>query len=117
MPLNSGNIVNSGTITSTTGNLNLQNSNSAVGNIEVQGLNGTFSAAGNININTSANNANISLHGGDYFSQNFNINAGNGSIDGSVGKVSGIVNLTAEEAHFGAATPDLKMGQLNNWSY
>jgi hypothetical protein len=127
----SGKITNFGTIASS-GSLsltapNIRNAGNIVsgqdvhiaspspGNLQINGTVGCMYAANSIVISNAASTPaqSIQLSGGDYFSQQLNINAGQGTISGDVGKVTGTINLTANSAELGAATPLLKLGTLN----
>ncbi|HEY9790091.1 MAG TPA: hypothetical protein V6D22_06825, partial [Candidatus Obscuribacterales bacterium] len=106
----SGNIANSGTITATTGNVNVLD---AMKDINWDGTGGTVSALkGNINLHDVhfKGDGNITLTGGDWLSNNLNINAGTGDIDGSVDNLTGKLNTVGDTAHFLANTPDLVLG-------
>ncbi|MBS1993233.1 MAG: hypothetical protein JSS83_22110 [Cyanobacteria bacterium SZAS LIN-3] len=110
----SGNLTNAGLIAASTGNINvLLAGGSTASAININGSGGTFQAfRGNINVGTEDSGAstNINLSGGDYLSQNLNLNAGSGSITGSVGQVTGNLNEVGEAAHFLADTATLHLG-------
>jgi len=115
-----GNFSNTGTISTSVGNINISSANSGNNStpINVAAVGGTFSAInGNINISNAvtgdASHSNISLVGGNYYSQQFNINACQGDINANVGDVTGSVNTTAGTAHFSAATQNLVLGNNN----
>jgi hypothetical protein len=107
----SGNLTNTGQIASNTGNINVNAPKTT--DINVNALGGTFQASsGNINVRASDynGNANINLNGGNYFSNNLNLNAGNGAINTNVGQVSGNLNSTSAVEHFIGATNNLILG-------
>ncbi len=79
--------------------------------LSVDNAGGTISAANNINVNTNDLNANLS--GGDYLSQNLNLNAGAGTIDANVGNVTGNVVSSGNAVHFAAASETLNIGETN----
>jgi hypothetical protein len=118
-----GTLSNHGLVQSTGGNINIDTPRVTTGlNIQAgaitgsTGSAGTFSAQdGDINVHSSTyfGFSNVNMLGGDYLSQQLNINAGLGNLNGYVGNVTGITNITAGVSQFGAATPDLKMGTLN----
>ena len=106
----SGTLINSGVITSATGNVNF--AAPASKDISINNLNGRIEAAGNINVRQTSytGNASTKLSGGDWLSQRLNINGGSGAVDVNVGEVSGQLTTVADTAHITAATPTLKLG-------
>ena len=70
---------------------------------------------GNINLRDAnyTGAANINLYGGDYLSQNLNINAGSGSLYANINNVTGIINTNAGSNYFVASTPVLKLGNMD----
>ncbi len=76
---------------------------------------GIFSAlAGNINIRSAdfIGSSNVNIAGGNFLSQQVNVNAGTGILNGFLGNVPGIVNITAGVSQFGAATPNLQLHNI-----
>ncbi|MBS1994717.1 MAG: hypothetical protein JSS86_00345, partial [Cyanobacteria bacterium SZAS LIN-2] len=111
----SGEVVNAGLIASKGGNINIGSPN-ALANIDINARGGTFKATtGDINVRDSAYDgaADINMVGGNYLSQNVNLNSGAGTANASLGDVTGTVNVKACNAHVGADTADLKFGNLN----
>jgi hypothetical protein len=115
----SGNITNTGLVASTNGNINIAATNPAT-NINVSGTDGvntgTFQAAnGNINVGEIANTqtGNTTLTGGNYLSENLNINAGSGAVAANVEQVTGTVNINAGSANVVASTGTLNIGNEN----
>jgi len=117
LSLQSSNIANQGILAATTGNINIADQlQSGVGNhfIVVNGQGGTISAVdGDITIgsNSFVETDKIVLAGGDYLSKKLLLNAGEGSIYGTVGDVTGQVKTSAGAAHFGVSTGNLDLGQ------
>ncbi len=105
-------ISNSGLLSSTGGNVNLSGGGGG-GNLTVNGAGGTVHAANNIHIDTSASYGNLTASGGNWQSQNLNLNAGTGTINANVDQVTGVVNATAECAHITASTANLQLGDMN----
>lgn len=108
-------IVNSGNITSLASNINLQASDSSR-YLRINNTQGAMSALlGDINATNLSSSvlSGVNLFGGDLFSNNLNLNGGAGHVEGSVGEVSGWINISACEANFGAATSNLKLGVLD----
>lgn len=120
LTITSSNVTNRGTISSAKDiNLNAPTAatladsvgtNTAIGSINVDSTGGTINATNNININA---NADSNLTGGDYLSQNLNLNAGAGTITAAVGNVTGVVNSTGYAVHFGSAAETLNLGAIN----
>ena len=112
LSVGSGILSNSGNIQSTAGNINLLSRQPAAG-LNVVATGGTFDAAsGSINVRDASysGSASTNLIGGNFLSQNLNLNGGTGTVNVNVGDLSGKVNTYAGSAHIGAATPDLRMG-------
>jgi hypothetical protein len=106
-------INNSGLISSTTGNVNLTGGG---GNLTVNGTGGTVQAAhGDINFNNAgyAGSGNVTVSGGNWLSQQFNVNDGGGANNVSVDQLTGQVNVTAGSSHVTAETSDLNLGTSN----
>ncbi len=112
-----GNIVNSGVISASAGNLNI--SSMASQNLIINNLNGLLqSVLGNINISTAATadtleKLNIGLSGGDLIAKELNFRALNGTVDISTEKLEGLLNITGCAAHVQANTSNLNLGQIN----
>ncbi|MBU6455777.1 MAG: hypothetical protein KGS72_28665 [Cyanobacteria bacterium REEB67] len=109
--LQAANIVNTGTISSTSGNVNLVTAGDQVMNVNNTG--GTVSAVnGAINVRDSGYSglSNTNVVGGDLLSQQLNLNSGGGTINVNVGQLTGTVNSTGTAVHVKAATGDLKLG-------
>ena len=113
--LNASNITNSGTITSI--NQNVSISAPADTSISLNGTGGSINALnGDINIATVSNlnqKLDTTLIGGDWHSNNLNINSSDGHVLGNVGEVSGLVNISGGIGHFNADTSNLRLGQMN----
>jgi hypothetical protein len=112
LQVGSGNLTNAGSITSTSGNINIATPSVAT-NLNINAAGGTFQAtAGAINVRDAsyAGAANINMSGGNYNAQNLNLNAGTGAITGVVGNVSGNLNTTGNSEHFFANTQNLVLG-------
>lgn len=112
--LNSSSITNSGTITSI--NQNVSISAPADTSINLNGTGGSINALnGDINIATVSNlnqKLDTTLIGGDWHSNNLNINSSDGHVLGNVGEVSGLVNISAGLGHFFADSNNLRLGKM-----
>lgn len=117
--LNAASIVNSGLISSITGNINIasQLSGSAASQalqaLNVNNVGGIMQALnGNINVGNvfSSGNTNISLYGGNWLSKALNVNAGLGSVTASLGQLTGALCVQAGAAHVYADTSVLRLG-------
>ncbi len=109
-----GEFTNTGTITATSGNVTLTAPSAQ--NIAVKNTGGVIQAnQGTINLRDAnySGAASISANGGNWFSQQLNINDASGAVTGTLGQVTGVLNVTAQEAHFGANTPNLITGKMN----
>jgi hypothetical protein len=107
--LTTASLTNAGTISAAT-NLNIA---SLTGNMVVNNVGGTLSAGNAINLSAPGGYQNIiSLNGGNLLSETLNFNAGSGWVDGVADNVSGVVNISAGNAHFGA-TSTVRLGALN----
>lgn len=105
----SGNINNAGLISSATSDVNI-NAPDGIG-LNLNGLGGAIQATlGNINIRDCDITGDVTMTGGDYFSNNLNIRTGSGALEGTVGKVTGLLNTSGYAAHFAADTENLLMG-------
>src|SRR5262249_4876985 len=77
----SGNITNSGLVSSTQGSITLLSANNST-NLNINGWGGTFYAGnGAINVNETAygGSGNITINGGNFLSQALNLNCGTGN--------------------------------------
>jgi hypothetical protein len=109
----SGNITNSGLISSLNGNINVLDT---MQNINWNGTGGTVSALnGNINLHdiSYTGAGSITLTSGNWLSQQFNIFAGTGDAEGNIGKITGVLNTDAGLNHLIASTPTLILGNQN----
>ncbi len=114
LTLNASNIVNSGIISSTSGNINI--TAAMLSNILVNNTSGSLQALlGDINVRDISNvgKTNFQLLGGDLLSKNLNVFGACGSVDIDARNVTGVVNISAGEAHVTAATPNLQLGTLD----
>ena len=116
LTIDASSITNSGLINSANGNINFGNGSGvsgAAGDINFVGINGTIQAPkGNINFNSG--NDNITIGGGNFFSQNLNFNAGTGVVNANLGQVSGVINGQDNVSHITAATANLNLGTITN---
>jgi len=109
----SGQIINSGLISSLNSDINIAAASAAT-TIGVFGAGGVFDAQnGSINVRTAAdtNGGDVTLIGGDYLSEDFNIYAYQGSVFGNVGELTGSLSTQATIAHFYVATDLLSLDQ------
>ncbi len=106
--LNTANLNNSGTISAITGNVNV----ASTAGLAVDTTNGTIKAV-NGNINLSANNADLNVTGGNWISQQINLDAGTGKVATNLGEVTGQVNASADSVHINAETPNLILGNID----
>jgi hypothetical protein len=107
----SGEFINAALVSSSNGNVNFAAPSSQT--IAIEGSGGTVRAlSGNINVRdvSYTGAANTNLSGGNYLSQNLNVYSGTGAITGSLGKVTGNFNSSADAAHVVANTSDFKLG-------
>ena len=116
--INAANIINSGLISSMTGNLNLagqltQNL-SAMQNIAINNMGGVMQALqGNINVGNILQASNVSITGGDWFSRELNLLAPTGNVIAQIQQVSGGVSITGAYANFASTVGDLTLSSLN----
>ena len=108
--LNTPIIFNAGAIESLNGNLNIV----SLTNLDITGnQNGNFEALkGDINIvesNLNINNG-INLASGNYLSQELNISASSGYVQGVTGNVTGQINTNADTIHLATASKDMWLG-------
>jgi hypothetical protein len=107
-----GNLTNSGLITTALGNVSI-NSSHAANDININGTGGTIQAVkGDITVRDAsyAGAGNINLIGGNYLSNNLNLYSGTGTITGNVGQVTGKLNTDAKADHLQVATANLLLG-------
>jgi hypothetical protein len=114
--LNVSNIVNSGLIASSTGNINAatQLAAQALQNLNITSTAGTWQTlAGSINIRDSSytGNAITGLSGGNFLSDSLNLNGGAGQVEVDIGRVTGRVSTSAHIAHMYADTSRLVLGE------
>ncbi len=107
-------INNAALISSGTGNINI-NASLPEQSILLNNINGTLRAAENINFrsNDYVGNGSVVVTGGNFDSKQLNFFSGKGNVDVAVDDVTGVVNVTACNAHVGAATPNLVLGEIN----
>lgn len=107
-----GQIVNSGTITATTGNINI---NSLVNSLLVNNAGGVLHAYnGSINLGVlDGLRQDITALGGDWFSNELNIYSNGGNIDARVGQISGVLNTYADAVNFGSSSNVLTLGSVD----
>ena len=126
--VNAGLISSSGklSVSNPNGPLNFNNQGGAVlakndvsfgspGDVLVTSLNGVIhSELGSINIRDIAYNGSgqTILSGGNWLSHAVNIHAGEGTVNTAVENMSGLLNLSAREAHVLANTPTLSLGEV-----
>lgn len=108
----SGDFINSGVITSLCGDINI--ASQMTQKIEINSVGGTLLAAnGNINVRDAGFSlrSNLTIFGGTYVSQQFNLYSGSGTIEASLGTVTGRLTSEAGVAHIRAHTPNLVLGK------
>jgi hypothetical protein len=110
--INAPNIINEGLLQSTGGNVNFTSDSPIT--IQ-QTASASVSARGSINVRdvTYAGSSNITINGGNYLSQDLNLNAGTGTLTMNVGNVTGATNVTAGVAHTVSNSPTLQLGNVN----
>ena len=104
-------IINAGTISSA-GDLNLIASK---GSLFINSTGGTLSAVNNINIlspNAGKNDV-VALAGGNLISSELNVDVARGTINLFANQITGLVNVTACNAHVGSMTGPFNMGVMN----
>ena len=109
----SGNVINSGEITASVGNVQFNAPSNQ--NVNINNAGGTITAAEAINVRDASysGQSHIVLSGGDWLSKDVNLNAGNGIATANIGNVTGAINANAAEAHVTASTADLIIGNTN----
>lgn len=110
--LNTQQLVNSGLIESTMGNINIANASSS--DLLINTTSGTMKALqGAINIeNPVSDNLRIDVLGGDWLSRTLNVSNIAGSMLFNVGEISGTLNLKAQDAHLFADSTHLTLGNV-----
>ena len=112
--LSASNIVNAGLISSANGNVNIAITPSQSLNVNntggvIRALNGNIVfGPGKLDYSQSLN-----LTGGNWLSQQLNIDIGSGTLNMNVQNILGQVNVEAGAAHLLASTPDLNLGNIN----
>ena len=104
-------IVNTSSITSSTGNVTL----GAPNELLVDNRLGTVAAPeGSVNIRTAAfkDSANTIVYGGDLLSQSVNVNTGRGTADITVRELTGRLNQKGFASHVSTATDVLSLGEI-----
>ncbi|MDZ4837692.1 MAG: hypothetical protein SGJ27_28230, partial [Candidatus Melainabacteria bacterium] len=109
LTINTGNVRNAGTISSTHSAVNFNGIAGSALNLDNQG--GSILAKQN-DINIVNLNGDINLNGGDWLSQRLNIDAGSGALRAHLNDVTGQVNVKASFAELGAATENLNLGNI-----
>lgn len=112
--LNANNIVNSGVMQALAGNINI--AGMTANNINFNNQNGTLKALlGQINVRDALFNtkSNFDLVGGTLLSQQLNIFSGDGIATVNAKEISGLVNVTAGEAHVSVQKGNLNLGEIN----
>ncbi len=113
--INASVIYNSATIEAGLGNINIANANA----LDITGTqNSVFEAVnGDISIDVNAtslsngiSNNGINLAYSNYVSNELNLNAGTGYIQGATGNVTGQININANDAHLATASKDMLLG-------
>src|SRR5262249_3331298 len=105
------NLVNSGIIAASTGNINI----ASVQNIAMSNVGGQLQAImGSINVRDAlfTGKSDLTMLGGDFLSRELNLYSGCGSILADVGNVTGVVNVYGHEAHVATSTPDFMLGEF-----
>jgi hypothetical protein len=108
-----GNIVNAGTIASINGNINLASAASSA--LTINNVGGIMQALqGSINVRDSLYNGTAALNiiGGDWLSQNLNLNNANGAISAHLNSASGVINVLGSAAEIGVDRGDLLLGNI-----
>ncbi len=107
-------LINTGTISSIAGNINI--SNLASQNLLINNVNGTLQAMlGSINATTLASDSlkpNLSIMGGNVLSKELNISTqGTASLSPEV--LTGVLNVSACDLHVDTNTANLQLGSMN----
>lgn len=106
--LNTAHLVNSGTIASKLGNVNVGSDTSLL----VENSGGTISAVHG-NINMQSNNDALTVMAGNYDSQQLNLKAGQSAVNLQAEKVSGLINASGNNVHLYTSNSDLDLGDVD----
>ncbi|MBS1993585.1 MAG: hypothetical protein JSS86_01095 [Cyanobacteria bacterium SZAS LIN-2] len=106
--LNTAHLVNSGTIASKLGNVNVGSDTSLL----VENSGGTISAVHG-NINMQSNNDALTVMAGNYDSQQLNLKAGQSAVNLQAEKVSGLINASGNNVHLYTSNSDLNLGDVD----
>ena len=111
LSLTANSITNAGTISSA-GHLLL---NASGAGININNTGGTLQAADYININAAGAKASdlTMIVGGNLLAPTVNVNVANGTLNMDVNQMTGILNVTAFNAHVGAEAGTLTLGLMN----
>ncbi|MBS1989636.1 MAG: hypothetical protein JSS83_03910 [Cyanobacteria bacterium SZAS LIN-3] len=99
---------NAGVIAALTGNVNV----ASPASLAINNGGGAIDASHG-NINVTAGGGDIALTGGNYYSQNLNLDAGSGNVDLNIGEVTGAVNANGSCVHVFADSSTLTLGNIN----
>lgn len=108
-------IRNSGVVESTTGNLNLNGSDASTKALVVVNTYGNLQALnGAINLRDSSYNGTLDTYivGGNLYSKELNLYAGQATANLNVGDITGRINQTGQAAHIIAAADMLNIGSM-----
>jgi filamentous hemagglutinin len=112
----SGTFTNAGLIAATGSSGNVMFNAPSTKDITIANTGGTIQALnGAINLRDASYNgtANLNLTGGDWLSQQLNLNAGTGTATVNIGNVTGAINTYAGTAHVTADTANLILGTMD----
>jgi hypothetical protein len=104
-------LINAGTISSA-GDLSLVGNSK---NFVINNASGVLSAVNSINLSSAPGTADsfVTLNGGNLLSQQFNVNAGEGTVNVLANQMTGQLNvLSAGVVHLGASTSVLNLGNI-----
>jgi mucin-19 len=108
-----GNIINSGLINAL--DSASFSSGTSAKNLSIMNAGGAITAVNAINLRSAGygGSGNITLTGGDWLSQQLNLNGGTGNVEVSVDNISGTVNMVAGCARlYTSLAPTLKLGNI-----
>lgn len=108
----SGNIINSGYLRATAGNISLLGNNSNLTIANERGIIEAPSGAVNIGSAAAAGKVNLLVSGGTINSASLNLFAGNGDATVLSERISGQVNAWAGQAHVYASESSLSLGEM-----
>jgi len=120
LTINSPTVVNHGVMIAENGDLNVAPLSVGVGALQkeqslfIEASNGLFEAKnGDVNIGSESMRVAdmVQINGGDYRSNNLNLEAGEGIVSAMLGEVTGTVRTHAGQAYVGANTSTLTLGQ------